>query len=159
MNTPMATLIHTKDRTADHVYRLGEFGPYREAEQVVDRLTDVGFPVERVRVVHAGLYGAEQAGRLTVGRATLVGAGLGAWLGLIAGVVVALFLAGAPWLTLLLGGLLIGAAIGAVLGVLTYWATDWRDALPGATRRPKKAYAVEVDRTHAAAAVQALDRS
>ena len=159
MNTSTASSVHTMDRTADHVYRLGEFGPYREAEQVVDRLTDVGFPVERVRIVRTGPRSAKQAGRLTMGRATLIGAGLGAWLGLVAAVVVAVFLAGAAWLTLLLGGLLIGAAIGAVFGLITYWATDWRHGFVGHTLRPAQAYAVEVDRARAVEAVQALDQS
>ena len=147
MNTPTATLIHIRDHTA------------REAEQVVDRLTDVGSPAERVRVVRTGLHGAEQAERLTMGRTTLIGAGLGAWLGLVAGVVVAVFLAGAPWLTLLLGGPVIGAAIGTVFGLITYGATDRRHALAGNTRRPADAHAVEDDRVHAVEAVQALDRS
>ena len=133
MSTPTATLIHTMDRTADHVYRLGEFASYREAEQMVDRLSDVGFPVERVSIAGTGLHSAEQAGHLTTGRATLIGAGLGAWLGLVAGLVVAVFLAGAEWLTLLLGGLLIGAASGAIFGFIAYWATDWRHGFASTT--------------------------
>ena len=79
--------------------------------------------------------------------------------GLVAGVVVTVFLAGASWLTLLLGGLLIGAAIGAVFGLITYWATDWRHGFVGTTDRPAQRHAVEVDRAHAIEAVQVLDQS
>jgi len=159
MSTSTATSMHGMDRTADHIYRLGEFESYREARQVVDRLSDVGFPVERVGVVRSGSHGAEQAGRLTLGRATLIGAGLGAWLGLVAGVVVTVFLAGVAWLTLMAGGFLIGAAIGAIFGFIAYWATDLRHGFAGTSGRPAPRYAVEVDRAHALEAVQALDQS
>src|SRR4051794_13196925 len=70
MVTTRATLIQNTDHTDEYVYRLGEFTSYREAEQVVDRLSDVGFPVERVRIVGTGLRSVERVmGRLTKGRA------------------------------------------------------------------------------------------
>jgi hypothetical protein len=160
MVTTKATLIHGTYHTDDHVYRLGEFTSYREAEHMVDRLSDVGFPVERVRIVGAGLQSVEQVmGRLTKGRATLIGAGLGAWLGLLAGLLVGLFVAGAAWLTVLLGGLLIGAAFGVVFGFIAHWATDGRRDFASTTGLQAQRYAVEVDSDHAAEALQALDRT
>jgi hypothetical protein len=159
MSTPSATLTRNAHRTADHTHRLGEFASYRDAEQVVSRLSDVGFPVERVSIVGTELHSGKQAKRLTVGRAALIGAGLAGWLGLVAGLVVTVMLSGTAWLTLLLGGLLIGAASGAIVGIVAYWATDWRHASAGTTEGPARRYAVDVDRTHAVEAVLALDRS
>jgi hypothetical protein len=127
---------------------------------VVDRLSDVGFPVERVRIVGSGLSSVDQVmGRRTMGRSALIGAAMGAWLGLVAGLVLAVFVAGAVWLTLLIGGLLIGAAAGAVLGFLTHWATDGRRYFAGATGVQAQRYSVEVDSGHAVEALRALDRS
>ena len=69
------TMIRRTYGAEDHVHRLGEFTSYREAERMVDRLADVGFPVERVRIVGTGLRSVEQVtGRLTKGGATLIGA-------------------------------------------------------------------------------------
>ena len=45
---------------------------YTEAERLVDRLSDAGFPVERVRIVGIDVYSVEQVtGRLTTARAAL----------------------------------------------------------------------------------------
>lgn len=76
-------------------------------------------------------------------RAASVGAGLGAWLGLLSGLVPALLLPGAPWLPMSLGGLLIGAVAGAALGFVTHWATGERRA-PVA---PRPSEHLEVHRT------------
>ncbi|GIE28546.1 hypothetical protein Ait01nite_015910 [Actinoplanes italicus] len=62
------------------------------------------------------------------GRASLIGAGLGGWLGLLTGLILAL-LPGAPQAAALLGGPLVGAAIGAMVGLLVHWATDARQAV------------------------------
>ena len=51
---------------------------YRDAERAVDFLSDKGFPVERAAIVGTGLKTVEQiAGRLTTGRAALLGAAPG----------------------------------------------------------------------------------
>jgi hypothetical protein len=53
---------------------LREFGSYEEAQQLVDRLSDVGFRIEQVRIVGTGLRSIEQVtGRLTKGRAAVFG--------------------------------------------------------------------------------------
>jgi hypothetical protein len=157
--TTEATLIHSPPRTADQVHRLGEFALYREAEQVLERLSDVGFPVERARIVDSAVHRVDQmARRFTMRRATSLGAGLGAWLGLSAGLTQAILVAGVVW-TVVVGALLMGAAAGALLGFVFYWATSWPFDVAHPTGRPARRYAVEVDRTHAVEAVQALDRS
>jgi hypothetical protein len=155
-----ATLIRSTYRTDAHAYRLGEFTSYREAEQVVDRLSDAGFPVERVRIVGTGLHSVEQVmGRLTTVRSTLLGAALGAWLGMLTGLVLGLFVAGAAWLTMLFGGLLTGAVLGAVVGFVNHWVTDGRRDFASTTAVQAHRYAVEVDTADAVEAVRALDRS
>ena len=54
------------------------FESYPDAERAVDFLSDREFPVERAAIVGTGLKTVEQiAGRLTTGRAALVGAGQG----------------------------------------------------------------------------------
>jgi hypothetical protein len=49
--------------TSGMTVTLREYGTYKEAQALVDRLSDVGFPVERVRIVGTGLRGVEQATR------------------------------------------------------------------------------------------------
>jgi hypothetical protein len=146
-------------RTTGHAYRLGTFSSHREAEQVVERLSDVGFPAGRARLVAIGPGHADPTWRrLTRRRVVAVGAGLGAWLGFLAGLALAIFVAGAQWLTILSGGLAIGAAAGAVLAFAAHWATGKHPDFSGAAGRSQR-YAVEVDRAHAVEAVQALHRS
>ena len=68
------------------------YGSYREAERAVDFLSDREFPVERAAIVGTGLKTVEQiAGRLTTGRAALLGAGQGAMIGLLFGLLFGLF--------------------------------------------------------------------
>ena len=160
MVTAEATLIHSRHQTGERVERLGEFGLYREAERMVDRLSNAGFPVERARIVGAGLPSVEQVtGRVTRTRAMLLGAGLGGWLGMLTGLVLALSVAGSAWLSVLLGGLLIGAFSGGLVGFLAHWATDGRRDFAGTTGLEAQRYAVEVDRARATKAVQKLDRT
>jgi hypothetical protein len=151
-----ATLHHSTDRT--DVSRLGEFTTYAEAERMVDRLSDAGFPVERVRIVGTGLHSVEQVmGRFTGGRATLFGAALGSWLGMLTGLALGLFLP-LTWLLTLVSGLVTGAVAGAALGYLTHWAGDGRRDFTSTTALRARQYAVEVADTHAPQALRALER-
>lgn len=94
--------------------RLGTYATYEEAQRVVDRLSDAGFPVPGVQIVGSGLRTVEQVtGRLTTGRAALLGAGAGAWWGLFVGLLLGLFTIG------FLGPVLVGLLVGAVFGALT----------------------------------------
>jgi hypothetical protein len=103
------------------------YANYDEAQRAVDRLSDNGFPVENADIIGSDLRLVEHVtGRLTTGRAAMVGAGSGAWFGLFLGLVVGLFTTGPTWLGLLLGGLVIGAVWGAVFGFFTHYATGGR---------------------------------
>ena len=103
------------------------FDTYEEAQRAADRLSDAGFPVERVAIVGQGLRYVEQiTGRLTTGRAALLGALQGASIGGILGLLTALIFTWDPApgvLLIILYGLVAGAILGAVLGALLHAAT------------------------------------
>ncbi len=63
---------------------------------------------------------------MTTGRATLAGAGSGAWFGLFIGLLVGLFTTGPAWARLVIGGVFIGAAWGAIFGFLAHYAMRGR---------------------------------
>jgi hypothetical protein len=100
---------------------------YAEAQRAVDYLSDHEFPVERVAIVGHGLRYVEQVrGRMTVGRAALVGSLQGALLGVLFGALASIFFALDPSPAvslLLLYGLVAGALIGAALGAFVHAAT------------------------------------
>ena len=88
---------------------LREYNTYEEAQRLVDQLSDAGFPVQHVRIVGHDFHSVEQVtGRLTKGRAALLGAGSGAWFGLLIGLLLSLFAVGPGVLVALLGSVLIG---------------------------------------------------
>lgn len=106
---------------------LGRYPTYEEAQAVVDRLSDGGFPVEGIAIVGGDLRMVEAVtGRLTTGRAALAGAASGAWFGLFIGVLVGLFTFDPSWLGLVLGGIVIGALWGAAFGFVGHAATGGR---------------------------------
>jgi hypothetical protein len=106
---------------------VASYTSYDQAQRAVDHLSDNGFPVENADIIGSDLRLVEHVtGRLTTGRATLAGAGSGAWLGVLFGLLVGLFTTGPTWLGLLLGGLVIGAVWGALFGFFAQWATGGR---------------------------------
>jgi hypothetical protein len=101
--------------------RLGTYASYEEAQRVVDRLSDGGFDVSTVQIVGCGLRTVEQVtGRLTTGRAALIGAGAGAWWGLFVGLLLSLFTLG--FLGPVVVGVLVGVGFGALTGALGHAA-------------------------------------
>src|SRR6266705_6371458 len=103
---------------------VARFDDYESAQRAVDRLSDDGFPVEKLDIVGSGLRLVERVtGRLTRARAAAAGAASGAWFGLFIGLLVGLFTRGPTWIGLIIGGLLIGAAWGAVFGFVGHSAT------------------------------------
>jgi hypothetical protein len=90
---------------------------YLEAQAVVDRLSDDGFPVEHLDIVGSDLKLVERVtGRLTSKGAATAGAASGAWFGLMIGLLLGIFSSGDSWFGLLISGLVIGAVWGAVFG-------------------------------------------
>lgn len=105
---------------------LADVADYAQAQSLVDRLSDSGFPVEHVRIVGTGITSVEQVtGRLTKGRAAGLGAAAGAWWGLLIGLLFSFFVLG-PWLVMLLTAVVLGAIGGALVGFVSHWATGGR---------------------------------
>jgi len=129
---------------------LARVATYEEAERLVDRLSDAGFPVERVRIVGVDLYSVEQVtGRMTIGRAALAGAATGAGFGLLVGLLFGVFSVSAGWPLMLLGGAVVGLSWGAALRALAHWATAGRRDFSSIRNLRAHRYAVEVEPAHA----------
>ncbi|MDA2894426.1 hypothetical protein PDG61_26200 [Mycolicibacterium sp. BiH015] len=125
---------------------LREYKSYADAQRLVDRLSDNGFPVQHIRIVGEGLHTIEQVtGRMTKGRAALYGAGTGAWFGLLVGALMAIFAGGSGVLLALAGSLLIGAFWGALFGFTAHWATGGERDFSSAGVLAATKYVVQVD--------------
>jgi hypothetical protein len=133
------------------------YATYPEAERAVDYLSDEGFPVEKVAIVGTGLKTVEQvAGRLTTGRAALLGAGQGAMLGLFFGLLFSLFFEGPDFLGVILYGLIVGVIFGTVLGAVGQAAQGGRRDFASVRGMQAAEYEIQVEHDHSARAKQLL---
>jgi hypothetical protein len=133
------------------------YGSYAEAERAVDFLSDRDFPVERVAIVGTGLRTVEQvAGRLTVGRAALAGAGQGAMIGLLFGLLFGLFFSGPAFFGVVLYGLVAGAVFGAIFGAISQAAQRGRRDFASVRGMQAERYEVQVEHEYSARAKQLL---
>ncbi|MCX4473308.1 hypothetical protein OOK41_23885 [Micromonospora sp. NBC_01655] len=131
---------------------------YPSAQRVVDYLADNRFPVQRTAIVGTNLTLVETVlGRMTTGRAALVGAGTGAWFGLFIGLLFGIFTAGS-WVAVILVGLVIGAIWGAVFGAVAHAMTGGQRDFTSASSLRASQYAVTVDADQAEQAQQLLAR-
>jgi hypothetical protein len=138
-NGPIAT-----DATAG-MYPVAEYAAYADAQRLVDRMSDEGFPVDRVRIVGSNLTIVEQVtGRLTKGKAALYGAGSGAWFGLFLGLLFGLFTVGG-WLSVVLTAVVIGAVFGALFGFVAHLATGGRRDFSSVKGMQAGSYVVETE--------------
>jgi uncharacterized membrane protein len=128
---------------------VAEFDNYAEAQRAVDYLSDQRFPVERVAIVGRDLRYVEQiAGRLTTGRAALLGAAQGAALGAILGLLVGLIftLDPNPAVPLLvLYGIVAGAILGALFGAISHAATGGTRDFASMSSMAADRYELQVD--------------
>jgi hypothetical protein len=114
---------------------------YEDAEAIVDRLADDGFPVEHVAIVGRDLRYVEQVtGHLNAWKAGLSGAGSGALLGLFFGFLFGIWFAhdGTSLLAILVYWTLLGAVSGAVIALIGYAASGGRRnfvSIPGVQAR------------------------
>jgi hypothetical protein len=130
---------------------------YRDAERAVDFLSDKGFPVERAAIIGTGLKTVEQiAGRLTTGRAALLGAAQGAYVGLLFGLLFGLFFNGPTFFGVVLYGLLAGVVFGASFGALGQWMQRGRRDFASVRATTADKYEVQVDHEVSAQAKQIL---
>ncbi|MFC0678789.1 general stress protein [Lysobacter korlensis] len=139
---------------------LAKFEDYGSAQALVDKLSDAGFEVRRLRIVGNDLHSVEQVtGRLTVGKAALLGAGSGAWFGVLIGLFFGLFSPGASWISVLLAGLLIGAGWGAIFGAVAHSMTRGRRDFTSVKVFEAASYTVMVDAAHSAEAARLMGPS
>jgi hypothetical protein len=134
---------------------------YEEAERAVDWLSDQEFPVEHVSIVGTGLRFVEQvSGRLTTGRATVVGIGQGASLGLAWGLLFSLFFAttAGSFLGVLAFSVAVGVVFGAVLGAVSHAAMEGRRDFASVAETHANRYEVQVDGGFADEAERLLTR-
>lgn len=96
---------------------VARFDDYEGAQRAVDRLSDDGFPVEKLDIIGTDLRLIERVtGRLTIARAAAAGALNGLWAGLLIGVLLGLFTSGHAWLGVVAAAAGIGVLWGAVFG-------------------------------------------
>jgi hypothetical protein len=132
---------------------------YQDAEHAVDWLSDHDFPVERVSIVGTGLRYIERvSGRMTTGRATLVGTGYGALVGLLWGLLFAAlftFDSGSFW-SLLGFSLLVGGAGGAIIGAISHPSRGGERDFSSESQTRADHYEVQVEDGYAAEAQRVL---
>jgi hypothetical protein len=132
---------------------------YRDAEDAVDWLSDHEFPVERVSIVGTGLRYIERiSGRMTTGRATLLGTGYGALVGLLWGLLFAAlftFDSGSFW-SLLGFSILVGAAGGALIGAISHSSGGGEHDFSSESQTRADHYEVQVEDGYAAEAERVL---
>lgn len=103
---------------------VARFDDYESAQRAVDRLSDDGFPVDKLDIVGSGLRLVERVtGRLTKARAAGAGALTGLWAGLLFGVLIGLFTSGHSFLVVAVTGAALGTAWGAVFGFVAHART------------------------------------
>jgi hypothetical protein len=106
---------------------VARFDDYETAQRAVDRLSDDGFPVEKLDVVGSDLRLVERVtGRLTTGRAASAGALSGLWAGLLFGILLGLFTSGHSFLAVAATGAALGVIWGAVFGYVAHARTKGR---------------------------------
>jgi hypothetical protein len=106
---------------------VARFNDYESAQRAVDRLSDDGFPVEKLDIVGSELRLVERVtGRLTRGRAAAAGALSGLWVGLLFGVLLGLFTSGHSFLAVAATGAALGVAWGAIFGYVMHAGTKGR---------------------------------
>lgn len=136
---------------------VAEYSSYPEAERAVDFLSDKGFPVEKVAIVGTGLRTVEQvAGRLTVGRAALAGAGQGAMIGLFFGLLFSLFFEGPDFLGVIAYGIVAGTIFGSIFASVGQAAQGGRRDFASVRGMQADRYEVQVEHEHSARAKQLL---
>jgi hypothetical protein len=112
-----------RSRLSQPKHTVASYSKYGDAEKAVDWLSDQGFAVERSAIVGSGLRSVEQvAGRMTSGRAALLGAGQGALVGSLFALLFGIFFTGPDFAGLLLYALVVGAMFGALFGASVHYA-------------------------------------
>lgn len=138
---------------------VASFDNYVAAQELVDRMSDGGFPVQHVRIVGDGLRSVEHAtGRMTKVRAALAGTASGAWIGALIGLLFLLFAVGPflLWIWVFVLPILFGALWGGVFGFAAHWSTRGRRDFSSVHTLVARRYNVYVGAQHGDRAIQYL---
>ena len=137
---------------------IASYTDYQDAERAVDWLSDQGFAVERSAIIGTGLSSVEQVtGRMTVGRATLVGAGEGMFIGLLIALLFGVFFNGPDFGKLLLYSLAVGAFFGGITGAIVQALAGEGHNFASTTTVATDRYELQVDEDAAAEATRILE--
>ena len=132
---------------------------YQDAEHAVDWHSDHDFPVERASIVGTGLRYVEQvSGRLTTGRAALIGTAQGTTFGLFWGLLFAVLFTydrGSFW-GVLAYSIVIGGVLGAAIGALAHSVPNGRRDFASQAQTRADHYEVQVDDDYATEAQRVL---
>lgn len=155
-NNPSAGMI--PDTTQVDYRILQTVTTYGLAQEIVDRLSDGGFPVEKTRIVGTGLRSVEQVtGRMTTGKAAGRGALGGLWFGLMIGILFLILAPLANFLLILLLALGFGAIWGAIFGAIGHAATRGKRDFSSVQVMEAESYDVLVEATHVAQAARVIE--
>ena len=138
---------------------IASYSTYADAERAIDRLSDEGFAVRRSAIVGRGLRSVEQVtGRMTAGRAALMGAAEGGLIGLLFALLFGTFFTGPEFGGLLLYSVVVGAGLAAPLGALAqYLYSGGRHDFVSATHIEADRYELEVEAESADEATRLLE--
>lgn len=135
----------------DYPMSLGVHDTYASAQKAVDYLSDHDFPVENVLIVGTDLKQLERVtGRLTRGRVLLGGVLSGAWLGLLIGMIFALFDTSGFSFGSVLMTVLFGAVFGAIWAFVGYSFTGGQRDFTSVTQVVATKYEVLTEHKNAA---------
>lgn len=130
---------------------LGVHDTYASAQKAVDYLSDHEFPVENVLIVGTDLKQLERVtGRLTRARVLLGGVLSGAWLGLLIGMILALFDTSGFSLASVAATVAFGAVFGAIWAFVGYSLTGGQRDFTSVTQVVATKYEVLTEHKHAA---------
>jgi Heat induced stress protein YflT domain len=132
---------------------------YGDAEALVDRLADDGFPVQHVAIVGRDLRLVEQVtGRLNAWTALLSGAASGAALGALFGLLFGVWFAhdGTSMLAVLIYWVTFGLFIGALISVVGYALDGGRRNFASITGMQAQHFDILVDEPYAYDAIRRL---
>lgn len=136
---------------------IAEYADYASAQAAVDRLSDAGFPVERVAIVGFDVRVVERVlGRITAGKAALRGAAAGAWFGLLIGLLFGLFAPGFGWLAIVAISVVSGAVWGASMYFIAHLTTGGRRDFDSVETLEAGRYEVQVEAPFAPEAARLL---
>jgi Heat induced stress protein YflT domain len=137
---------------------VASYPSYADAERAVDSLSDQGVAIEHTAIVGKGLQSVEQVtGRMSAGRAALVGLGEGALIGMLFALLFGIFFNGPAFGYLLLYSVVTGGLFGITIGLIAYaMESDGRRDFVSETSISADRYEVQADDEVVAEARSAL---